>query len=107
MVPPAKRRKKEKPEEAFFLDTFPSDVLVNIMKFFSCTPYAKNWQSHIDVGNLLKLFAVRGELGCFMKTAFKALCIGHERDSCEEEPHLWTDNIDIALAFILAGVVNP
>lgn len=46
----------------FFLDSFPKEVLNNVLRFFSRMRNANKWETHIDVQDLMELFAVRGEL---------------------------------------------
>jgi len=75
--------------------------------------YAKNWAAHIDLRDLLQVFAVRSELGSFLKSQFNVLCICGTKDYYQEnkesgwklpiDSYLWTDDIYVALAFVIAG----
>jgi len=99
-----------------FLDTLPKDLFDNAIRFFSHLPSARNWEAHIELSDLTKLLSLRGELGSFTKSRFKTLRISGSKDSYEKykkykkygwklrtEPYLWTNSIDAAREFILAG----
>jgi len=61
----------------------------------------------------VELFAVRGELGSFMKSRFKTLCVSKSKDGKRESKdygwnerdghHLWTNSIAVAHKYILSG----
>lgn len=99
----------------FFLDSIPKEELDSLLRFFSRIPNASNWEVHIDVMELLELFAVRGALGGLMKSRFNMLCISSAKhryrfaQNCylgrklRHEPHLWAESISVARDFILRG----
>lgn len=60
---------------AFFLDSFPKEVLDNVLRFFSRLPEASDWVPHIPVEAVIELYGVTGELGKFMQPRFNTLCI--------------------------------
>jgi len=106
-------RKKEEVQPTFFLDSFPKQVLDNVLRFFSKMPNANSWETHIDLLHLVQLLAVRGELGIYIKSRFNTLCVSNTKHLCDESaslgwkekngPHLWTNSIDVAHKYILAG----
>lgn len=81
ILPPAKKRKVESLEPAFFLDSFPQEILDNLLRL----PNAKKWQTYIEVRDLLQLFAVRGGLGTFLKGVFDTLCVSGTK-RCHDDP---------------------
>lgn len=98
---------------SFFLDSFLRKILDNVLLFFSRLPNAKDWAPHIRVRDLLGLFAVRGEIGNFIKARFNTLVVSTTSNCDQEnvrfrwklqtEGHVWADSIDDARAFILEG----
>lgn len=63
----------------------------------------------IELADLVELFAVRGALGSFMTSRFTTFCVSKKTYGYEQrgygwteltEPHLRTDNIDVALSFV-------
>lgn len=97
-----------------FLDSFPKEVLPNVLRYFSAIPNAKKWEMHIESGDLVELFGVRGGLGVLLKSCFTTLCVSDRTNHCynehkywvwkvRTEPHLWTNNITVANAFVQAG----
>jgi len=112
-ITPTERGKKEEARPTFFLDSFPSEVLDNVVRFLSLMPNAKFWEPYVDLFQLEELFAVRGELGSFIKSRFDTLCVSSTVDLRWEYkilgwkdrygPNLWTNNIHAARKYVLAG----
>lgn len=113
-LPPAKRRKSETKEVTLLLNSIPKkEAFDNLLRCFSDMPNTSKWETHIEVGDVLELLAVHGEFGSFIKSQFTTLCVSKTK-YCDgkmccfswklrNEQHLWMDNIDVALKFILAG----
>lgn len=97
----------------FFLDSFPKEFLSNVLKFFSRSPAVKDWVPHVPLGSIIELYGVTGERVKFMKPRFNTLCISKsfksydENDSCNWKRRkgsiLWTQDLDVARRFVLAG----
>ena len=93
-LPPSKKAKTQ-PDEGntaersgaptFFLDSFPKEVMPNVLRYFSRTPEAEDWVPRIPAESLIELFGVRGELGNLMKTRFNSLCIARAVKAFDEE----------------------
>lgn len=64
----------------FCLDSFPKEVLDNVMHVFSRLPKAKNCDRHIPLVGLVPLFRVNGQVETMMKTRFTALCVSISGD---------------------------
>jgi len=106
-------RSVEVTSPSFFLDTFPKEVLDNILRFFSHVPQARDWVSAIPLRSIIELYSVTGELGKFMKPRFNTLYISKsyqaefKRSGIKwkerEGPMLWTDDMDVARRFVLGG----
>lgn len=97
---------------SFFLDTFPTGVLDNVLKFFSNCPKVKHWTPHIPLESIIELYGVKGELGELMKTRFNTLCVSVSFRSARKnmrygwklrEDTLWTNDVEVARRFLLAG----
>jgi len=97
----------------FFLDSFPKEILENVLRFFSRLPRAEDWVPHIPLDSIIELYGVTGRLGEFMKPRFNTLCISksfksnYEIENCHwkkrKGPMLWTKDLDVARRFVLAG----
>lgn len=96
---------------SFLRDAIPKEVLDNVLKFFSLLPKAKNWETHIPLDTIVKLYGVIG-LSSFLKTRFRTLCVSKSIDCFRENKHfrwkrrrgmLWTHDIFEARRFVSAG----
>jgi len=96
------------------MDSFPREILDNVLRFFSRQPQAKDWVPHIPLETIIELYGITGELGKFMKPRFNTLCISDsfkynsESDMfCQwkkrKGPMLWTKDLRVARRFVLAG----
>jgi len=116
--PPSKKARTKTPcdddikSPKFFLDSFPKEILDNVLRFFSRIPKAKDWVPHIPLESIIVLYGVRGELGEFMIPRFNTLCISdsfksNSSASClwkeRKGPMLWTKDLHAAHRFVLAG----
>lgn len=99
-----------------FLDSFPKELMNNILRFFSRIPKAKDWESLTPLSSIIELYGVTGQLGKFMKPRFNSLCVSKSFD-CQYETTLyrwekrkcgmlWTNDFDVARRFVLAGGGN-
>jgi len=112
ILPPPKRRKEDKAEPALFFDSLPKEILDNVLRYFSRIPNAKKWESHIDVRNLVEACGVGGGFGTLLKSRFHTLLVSCTKNYFEtmdsgwselSEPYLWTQDIAVARAFVVAG----
>lgn len=80
----------ENESHSCFLDTFPTEVLNNVLRFFSRLPTEKDWVPHVPLENIIELYGVRGHLRTFMKTRFNTLCISQDfKHAAEIEKYKW------------------
>lgn len=94
-------------------DSVPVGVFNCALRLSSGIHKPKNWETHIAVSNLLRVFAGCGNSGISLKSRFNTLCISKIKHCYVEnknfgwqlcnEPHIWTDSIDVARKYILAG----
>jgi len=113
IIPPAKEIMSEKAEASFFLDSIPKEILENVLRYFSSIPNATKWERFIDVRNLVKALGFGGEFRTLLKSRFRTIYVSrtnhfefHEALSGWQErtePYLWTDDISVAHAFVVAG----
>jgi len=99
-----------------FLDSFPNEVLDNVLRYLSRLPSAKNWETHLDLEDLIPLFAVRGDVGTLLKSRFHTLIVCKTKDCYYEnkwygwklrsEPHLWTDKIHQEFRSIFLSILK-
>lgn len=102
-----------------FFDDLPKEVLVDmielVLKSSSRLPNNSNWENHISLSDVTKLFGVKGggDFRAALKGRFKTLCISNF-NNCQREsddykwkvkdgPMLWTNDINTAHAFVTAG----
>lgn len=98
---------------ASFLDLIPRELLENVFKFFSRLRQAPNWEAHVPLEDIIGLSRVSGGLGRLFRTQFRMLCVSKTRYCYDEnlyygwklraEPHLWTNNIDVARQYVSSG----
>lgn len=91
----------------------PKEVLAHVAKFLSRCTNARNSETYIPLRSVAQLFGVRGGLANGLKTRFNTLCISRAGDCSDEdmlygwklrqEGMAWTNNIRVALEFILGG----
>lgn len=99
-----------------FFHIIPHELLENILRLISQLPLAENWNNHITLRNLVKLYRVNGVLGMFLNRRFRTLCISKEVDCAYEHRNynwkipndnmLWTNSIDVSHDFVLRGGGN-
>lgn len=102
-------------ESTFYPDTLPGELFDHILRFFSALPKSESWERHIPILRILEMYGLKGALGAFMRQRFDTICIS-ETNGCVREsgnnslewtlgkgPMLWTDNLYIARALVLAG----
>jgi len=107
------RKNEEKVMPALFFDSLPDETLDNVLRYFSRIPYAKNWQSHINVGHLVEAIGNGGVFGTKSISRFHTLLVSCTKNYNRDEarpawkelagPYLWTKDIKVAHAFALAG----
>jgi len=113
VFPPAKGRKTEKFETSFFLDSIPKKLLENVLRYLSHIPNARRWETYVDVRNLVEALGFRGGFSTLLKSRFHTLVVSSTK-SCYLETkdlewkelngrYLWTDDIAVAHAFVVAG----
>jgi len=120
--PPTKKAKTEadradhigeRNSPSFFFDAFPSEVLDNVLRYFSRLPEVRDWVHHVSLESIIELYGVNGELGKFMKPRFNALCISDSfkaKDEIEwylwenkKDSMLWANDLDVGRRFVRAG----
>lgn len=69
-----------------YSDSFPKEALDNVLRFLS--PCSEKWETHIEVRDLLQLFAVSRGLGSFVKSRFKTFCVCKSMNCHEEHENL-------------------
>jgi len=97
----------------FFWDSIPKELFGNILRYFSRIPNAKKWEAYVDVHDLTTAFGCGGDLGTFLKSRFHSLQISGTREydnyrfrwmwGERSDPRLWTNDMAVARAFVLAG----
>lgn len=83
------------------------------MRCFSRLPKARNWETHLDLEEIMGLSGVSGELGSLFRTRFRMLCVSKTKYCYDEnlyygwklrtEPHLWRNDIEVARKYVLTG----
>lgn len=98
---------------ACYLDVLPTEVVDHVFRFFSRLPAIVPWENHIPLQDVVELYRVGGAFTRLFRNRFQTLCISRTIDCADEnrafkwkhrvERMLWTNNMEVAHEFILAG----
>jgi len=104
---------EENKASTFIIDKLSTEIFENVLRFVSRLPNSNKWETHIDLSDLLELIAVNSEFASFLKSRFTTLCVSPTKNCTAENewlewvdlrgPHIWTNSIDVAHKYILAG----
>lgn len=103
----------DKRPPTFYIDMLPTEVVDNVFRFFSRLPVAEQWENHIPLKDVVELYRFGGAFIRLFVNRFRTLCISRTIDCWDEnkifkwklrrERMLWTNNINVAHDFVLAG----